>query len=160
MSKPSKMYATILFVTCIIGYVHTAPAPGQSDLNKLLDKASAATQSITLVNAPLLLIGEGPIPSIIKDCTAMVTVITTNLEKTKDAGLDFDKVCKLMNLLIGKAGMLQQVPFVFEPIRSVLASLEGVIDANILNKNVESQMKRHAEYSGCIDTAIRAYTSY
>ncbi|KAJ8126443.1 hypothetical protein O1611_g7193 [Lasiodiplodia mahajangana] len=118
-----------------------------------------ALRRITIVNAPLIVIGQGPFPAIISGFTEIVTTATTIISQTDgtpkitsqaDADLVFDAFRgfvrvhqELLNILIGKAGILTQVPFIGPPVATVLRSVEGVVDsiAFFLIDTVEARTK-------------------
>ncbi|KAI1358120.1 UVI-1 [Xylaria arbuscula] len=104
----------------------------------------APAQSITIVNAPLIVIGQGPFPQIIAGFTQIVTTATVTISQLDgtqpitadaDATLVFDAFRafvrvhqELLNILIGKAGIITSVPFVGQPVAAVLRQIEGVVD--------------------------------
>ncbi|KAI1131053.1 UVI-1 [Nemania abortiva] len=108
-------------------------------------KLQGPAQSITIVNAPLIVIGQGPFPPIISGFTEIVTTATAAISQfdgtakitnQADADLVFDAFRgfvrvhqELLNILIGKAGLLTQVPFIGPPVAAVLRSVEGVVDS-------------------------------
>ncbi|KAI0805483.1 UVI-1 [Xylaria sp. FL0064] len=116
-------------------------------------------QSITIVNAPLIVIGQGPFPQLISGFTQIVTTATSaigQLDGTQpitadadatavfDAFREFVRVHQaLLNILIGKAGIIEQVPVVGQPVAAVLRQVEGVVDtiAITLINLVESRSK-------------------
>ncbi|GAQ91769.1 hypothetical protein KFL_008490030 [Klebsormidium nitens] len=104
----------------------------------------APAQSITIINGPLIVIGQGPFPKIIVGFTEMITELTTSIAEAQGAerlsGADTTAVADavrdmvrvhqaLLNILIGKAGLFNTVPFIGQPVAEVLRQYEGVIDA-------------------------------
>ncbi|KAI1533290.1 hypothetical protein PtrSN001A_006924 [Pyrenophora tritici-repentis] len=93
-------------------------------------------QSISLVNGPLILIGQGPFPKLIFGFADIVTTATAAISQMQGmpkepAGPATDAVFEafpLLNILIGKAGLFQAVPFIGQPIAAVLRQIEGVVD--------------------------------
>ncbi|KAK4124672.1 UVI-1 [Parathielavia appendiculata] len=104
----------------------------------------ATAQSITIVNAPLIVIGQGPFPTLIAGFNDLVSTATVVLEQfpgTKqitgeaEATLVFDAfrgfvrvTQELGNILIGKAGILEKVPFVGQPVAASLRAVESTTD--------------------------------
>ncbi|KAI0868881.1 UVI-1 [Hypoxylon argillaceum] len=136
-------------------------------------------QSITIVNAPLIVIGQGPFPPIISGFTQIVTTATAAISQfdgtpkiTNQADADlvfgafrtFVRVHQeLLNILIGKAGILTQLPFVGPPVAAVLRSVEGVVDsvAIFLIDTVEARAKDIESdansLGGTLDLTIEKY---
>ncbi|EDU47400.1 hypothetical protein PTRG_04493 [Pyrenophora tritici-repentis Pt-1C-BFP] len=94
-------------------------------------------QSISLVNGPLILIGQGPFPKLIFGFADIVTTATAAISQMQGmpkepAGPATDAFVRvhqaLLNILIGKAGLFQAVPFIGQPIAAVLRQIEGVVD--------------------------------
>ncbi|KAI1423904.1 UVI-1 [Xylaria sp. FL1777] len=100
--------------------------------------------SITLVNAPLIIVGRGPFPKIITGFTQIVTTVSTAIIQLRDTPpvtveADADLILnafrgfvrvhqELLNILIGKAGIITDVPVVGPPVAAVLRKVEGVVD--------------------------------
>ncbi|KAI1109694.1 UVI-1 [Nemania sp. NC0429] len=124
------------------------PAQIADSLKKLTDqsqKLQGPAQSITIVNAPLIIIGQGPLPAIIAGFTEIVTTASAALSMSSDTpkitnqaddDLVFDAFRGfvrahqiLLNILIGKSGILTNVPFIGPPVATVLRNVEGVVDA-------------------------------
>ncbi|KAI1755839.1 UVI-1 [Xylaria castorea] len=134
-------------------------ADGLKTITTLSQNLQEPAQSITLVNAPLIVIGQGPFPKIITGFTQIVTAATNTISQFQDtppitnaadATLVFDAFRsfvrvhqELLNILIGKAGILEQVPFIGPPVASVLRGVESVVDtiAITLIDLVESHSK-------------------
>ncbi|KAK4032955.1 hypothetical protein C8A01DRAFT_20056 [Parachaetomium inaequale] len=132
---------------------------GLAQLTKMSQELQPVAASITIVNAPLIVIGQGPFPPLIKGFTEMVTVGTVIIGQTQgtpqitveaDATLVFESFRgfvrvhqALLNILIGKAGILTKVPMVGQPVAAVLRQVEGVVDsiAIFLIDLVESRAK-------------------
>ncbi|KAF7568994.1 hypothetical protein A1F97_01505 [Pyrenophora tritici-repentis] len=96
-------------------------------------------QSISLVNGPLILIGQGPFPKLIFGFADIVTTATAAISQMQgmpkepagpatDAVFEAFREATLLNILIGKAGLFQAVPFIGQPIAAVLRQIEGVVD--------------------------------
>lgn len=136
-------------------------------------------QSITIINGPLIVIGQGPFPVIITGFADIITLATGYINAMQDneviknpnesqavydAFREFVRVHQvLLNILIGKAGLFQTVPFVGEPIASVLRQLENVVDAiafkliDIAENNSADMQAQANSLAATIDTAIRSY---
>ncbi|KAI0447167.1 UVI-1 [Xylaria telfairii] len=137
-------------------------------------------QSITIVNAPLIIIGQGPFPTIIQGFTEIVSTATVTISQLDgtapitndaDATLIFDAFRafvrvhqELLNILIGKAGILTKVPFIGQPVATVLRSVESVVDtiAISLIDLVESRTKdlqsEANNLGSTLDLAIQTYS--
>nr|QDQ70830.1 UVI-1 [Zoysia japonica] len=129
--------------------VHAAITPAQTADNiKMLTEKSQAlqapAQSITIINGPLIVVGQGPFPTIINGFAEIITIATTsnaqmqgssNVPAGADADLIFDAFREfvrvhqvLLNILIGKAGLFTTVPIIGQPIATVLRQLEAIVD--------------------------------
>ncbi|KAE8823053.1 hypothetical protein PTNB73_10370 [Pyrenophora teres f. teres] len=91
-------------------------------------KLQVPAQKISIVNGPLILIGQGPFPELIVGFADIVSKATLAI-----AGMQgmptFVRVHQvLLNILIGKAGLFQSVPFIGTPIAAVLRQVEKVVD--------------------------------
>ncbi|KAK7920119.1 hypothetical protein PG985_008141 [Apiospora marii] len=105
----------------------------------------APAQSITIVNGPLIMIGQGPYPQIIAGLKDIVSAGSTALSQMQGMaevpkGKESDAICdafrefarvhqELLKTLTGKAGMSQQVPFIGQPVAAVLRQDESVTDS-------------------------------
>ncbi|KAG9375771.1 hypothetical protein A1F94_013720 [Pyrenophora tritici-repentis] len=94
-------------------------------------------QSISLVNGPLILIGQGPFPKLIFGFADIVTTATAAISQMQgmpkepagpatDAVFEAFREATLLNILIGKAGLFQAVPFIGQPIAAVLRQIETI----------------------------------
>ncbi|KAK8134967.1 hypothetical protein PG984_006979 [Apiospora sp. TS-2023a] len=116
-------------------------------INMLTQKSQALqapAQSITIVNGPLIVIGQGPYPQIIAGFTDWVSTGTTALTQMQNMaevpkGTESDAIFDafrshvrvqqtLLNILIGKVGLFEQVPFIGQPVAAVLRQVESVTD--------------------------------
>ncbi|KAI1827273.1 UVI-1 [Xylaria intraflava] len=130
-------------------------------INSITQKSQALqtpAQSITVLNAPLIVIGQGPFPVLINGFTDIVStasVLAAQIGSGSDAkknenqkvhardisprdpGADlvfnsfraFVRVHQqLLNILIGKAGLITSVPFIGPPVATVLRSVESIVD--------------------------------
>ncbi|KAI1809218.1 hypothetical protein GGS20DRAFT_333751 [Poronia punctata] len=174
-------------------------ADGIKQITSLSRELQGPAQSISILNAPLIVIGQGPFPKLIAGFTEIVTVgntLASQLEGTgpiqkrgqehprdfspeeatalvargPDADLiftafrEFVRVHQaLLNILIGKAGILEKVPLVGGPIAAVLRSVEGVVDtiAITLINTVQARAKDLAaeadSLGNTLDMAIKQY---
>ncbi|GAP87006.1 putative uvi-1 protein [Rosellinia necatrix] len=136
-------------------------ADGIKSLTQKSQRLQAPAQSITIVNAPLIVIGQGPFPVLIAgfaDIVATATSLAAQFPGTapitkrdeqehardlspRGAGADlvfnafrdFVRVHQaLLNILIGKAGILTRIPFVGPPVAGALRGIEGVVDATAI----------------------------
>ncbi|KAI0395171.1 UVI-1 [Xylariaceae sp. FL0594] len=144
-------------------------------LGRITDESRALqepAESITIVNAPLIVIGQGPFPTIISGFAEIVTtanVLIGGLDGTPaiadaaDATLVFDAFRTfvgvhqaLLNILIGKAGIIEKVPVVGQPVASALRGVEGVVDsiAIFLINNVESRAVDLGAEANSLDTTL------
>ncbi|KAL7780447.1 hypothetical protein CFE70_010470, partial [Pyrenophora teres f. teres 0-1] len=104
-------------------------------------KLQVPAQKISIVNGPLILIGQGPFPELIvgfADIVSKATLAIAGMQgmPTVPAGQATDDVFNafreaiLLNILIGKAGLFQSVPFIGTPIAAVLRQVEKVVDVS------------------------------
>ncbi|KXJ88665.1 hypothetical protein Micbo1qcDRAFT_213775 [Microdochium bolleyi] len=129
--------------------VQAALSPAQivSNIKMITQKSQAIqapAQSITIINGPLIVIGQGPFPPIIAGFVDIVSTATTAIAQMDgtapitnpadgtaifEAFREFVRVHQaLLNILIGKAGLFNTVPFVGQPIAAVLRQIENVVD--------------------------------
>ncbi|TLS22530.1 uncharacterized protein PpBr36_09791 [Pyricularia pennisetigena] len=123
------------------------PAQMVSNIKMVTAKSQALqapAQTISVINGPLIVIGQGPFPQIIAGFTDIISTVTTALAQMDGsapvpAGADSDAIFEafrefvrvhqaLLNILIGKAGLFNTVPFIGQPVAQVLRSLEAVVD--------------------------------
>ncbi|KAI2636699.1 UVI-1 [Xylaria nigripes] len=131
---------------------------GIKSITQLSLDLQAPAQSITIVNAPLIVIGGGPFPQLIAGFSKIVITTQTLISQLAvpvarsvpekvhardihlrdtvdpadavfDAFRDFVRVHQdLLNILIGKAGILTKIPVVGAPVAAALRGVEGVVD--------------------------------
>jgi hypothetical protein len=156
-----------------------------SNIQSLTTKSQALqapAQSITILNGPLIVIGQGPFPQIIAGFTDIISTVTTaiqvmqssptSLTTEADASAvasafrEFVRVHQvLLNILIGKAGLFNTVPIIGQPVAQVLRQLEAVVDtiAFMLIDSVDAATQKNMmmtdanSLSGTIDIAINSY---
>ncbi|KAJ8115825.1 hypothetical protein ONZ43_g4583 [Nemania bipapillata] len=143
----SKIFAAgaVMAATAMAALTPAQIADSLKTVTVLSQNLQGQAQSITIVNAPLTIIGQGPFPPIIAGFTQIVTTATTAISQfdgtakitnKADADLVFNAFRafvrvhqELLNILIGKSGLLTQVPFIGPPVAAVLRSVEGVVDS-------------------------------
>ncbi|GAW21971.1 hypothetical protein ANO14919_115020 [Xylariales sp. No.14919] len=132
-------------------------ADGIKSITAKSQALQAPAQSITVLNAPLIVIGQGPFPVLITGFQDIVSTGNTLIgqlagtgpinkrdekEHARDLsprGPDADLVFAafrefvavhqaLLNILIGKAGLLEKIPVIGQPVATVLRAVEGVVD--------------------------------
>jgi len=146
--------------------------------NKSLALQAPANQ-IDLLSGPLIIIGQGPFPAIIAGFTDIVATATKAIVEMQGMdrvapGAESDAIFEafrtfirvhqeLLNILIGKAGLFNLVPFIGAPITAVLRLVEGVVDtiAYALVNAVQSRAKDFQEqlssFSFTINLSFKAY---
>jgi len=115
----------------------------------VLTHASAAIEvsanQITLLSGALFLIGQGPFPAVINGVTQLITTANTDIQTMGASPTIFAVLSdeediletfttfvevhqQLLNTLIGKAGILNDLPLVGPPVAGALRTLEAVVD--------------------------------
>ncbi|KAJ3039665.1 hypothetical protein HDV00_012009 [Rhizophlyctis rosea] len=138
-----------LFLLTFLTAAFAALTPQQiADNWKIITSKSQAlqapAQSITIINAPLIVIGQGPFPTIIAGYTELINIGSTAIAQEQgsapittaadaklvaDAYREFVRVHQvLLNILIGKGGILGKVPVVGPPVAAVLRQWENIED--------------------------------
>ncbi|KAK4211507.1 hypothetical protein QBC37DRAFT_484544 [Rhypophila decipiens] len=142
----------------------------------------APAQSISIINGPLIIIGQGPFPILIAGFTDIVSTATVAIaamtedrdtiadvpgaKAIADAFREFVRVHQaLLNILIGKAGLLNPLPIVGQPIATILRQIESVVDTiaygliDIISPADERRMITSDSNSlhGTIEVSIKAY---
>ncbi|KAI9897349.1 hypothetical protein N3K66_007205 [Trichothecium roseum] len=136
-------------------------------------------KNLVLLDGPLLVTGQGNFPPIIAGFQQIVTTATAAInqmnppEKYSGQGADeiFDAFRtfvmvhqELLNVLIGKAGLFNTIPFIGQPVAAVLRAVESVVDtiAFSLIDSIESRAadltKEADSLSSTIGTAIDTYS--
>ncbi|KAK3201594.1 hypothetical protein GRF29_185g1508056 [Pseudopithomyces chartarum] len=172
--------ASLAMVAPIVA--QTTPEQVVTNLKMITQKSQALqapAQSITIINGPLIIIGQGPFPQIIAGFTDIVATGTTALSQMQgmppvpagdksdaifDAFREFVRVHQvLLNILIGKAGLFSTVPFIGQPVAAVLRQIENVVDtlAFTLIDTVESRASdlqaQAGSLTGSLDVCIAKY---
>ncbi|KAK4034843.1 hypothetical protein C8A01DRAFT_48840 [Parachaetomium inaequale] len=98
------------------------------NIQVLTTKSQALIQpakELTIVNAPLLILGQGPWAS----SSASTTYVGAEATAIANAFRLFVKVHQqLLDALIGAGGVITKIPFVGPPVAAVLRSVEKVVD--------------------------------
>ncbi|TRX94369.1 hypothetical protein FHL15_004836 [Xylaria flabelliformis] len=163
-------------------------ADGIGSITQKSQALQAPAQSITTANAALFLLGQGPIPEIITDfgdivstATALAALLPGTPPITKrderehardisargpDADLVFNAFrAELLNILIGKVGLLTIVPFVGPPVATALRGVESIVDTiaidliNLLQDHVEEATSEASSLDDTLDLAIQSYAN-
>ncbi|KAM7196986.1 hypothetical protein V8F33_005868 [Rhypophila sp. PSN 637] len=147
----------------------------------------APAHSISVLNAPLIIIGQGPFPvrsaalfllrftDIMSTATVAIAAMNSDRDTITDvpgskaiadAFREFVRVHQvLFNILIGKAGLLNTLPLVGEPVAAILREIERVVDtiaydlADIVSPADERRMITSDSQSlhGTIEVSIETY---
>ncbi|KZM21325.1 uncharacterized protein EKO05_0008897 [Ascochyta rabiei] len=158
------------------------PAQIVSTINVITTKSQALqvpAQSITLLNAPLIVVGLGPLPQIIFGFTDIVVTATGAIAQLPgtptvlpgapsdaifDAFREFVRVHQvLLNILIGKAGLFNAVPFIGAPVSAALRQIEKVVDAiafgliNLVQSRASDLQAQATSLKVTIDVAVDSY---
>lgn len=156
MSKPSRCTSLLLLVLLSAAAQQafgqmTAPEV-VANINIITGQSQALqtpANQINLLSGPLFLIGLGPFPQIVVGFTQIVNTVSSDISAMQgtqpfsvlsdeqsilDAFTTFVQVHQeLLNILIGKAGLLNDLPLVGPPVAQVLRSLEAVVDTIAFN---------------------------
>ncbi len=160
-------FKTIVIMVCIMGSAYNMVTDEeQAALDAKFEALSGQTEKITIVNAPLLLIGQGPIPAIIVGITDIIANCQTKLSIPEDATYDFPKLCDLTDKLVGKSGLTTHAPMIAQPVATVLRQLEATVDGS-MSKNLDlakaedkdSVNQKASKYDACLEMAISAFDS-
>ncbi|KAK3898510.1 hypothetical protein C8A05DRAFT_47201 [Staphylotrichum tortipilum] len=174
-------------IALVAATVNAAATPQQiaDGINSITQKSSAlqgTAQSISVLNAPLIIIGQGPFPMLIAGFTDIVSTATALADQMGAAtkrrrgmaiagmakrGPDDDLVFNsyramvdvnqaLLNILIGKAGTIEKVPVVGPPVAAVLRSFEAIIDtiSITLINTFESRAKDLTSAANSLDATL------
>ncbi|KAK3896693.1 hypothetical protein C8A05DRAFT_20386 [Staphylotrichum tortipilum] len=135
--------AALIAAPVMAALTPTQLTSGLDSLKKLALALQEPASQITIVSAPLIIIGQGPFPAVIMGITQMVSTGTVLISESRGtpaiAGEDADLVYSsfagfakttqdFLNIMIGKAGILTKVPFIGQPVAASLRQLEGVVD--------------------------------
>ncbi|KAK6345964.1 hypothetical protein TWF730_010302 [Orbilia blumenaviensis] len=175
-----KAATCVLALLAVPSIAALTPTQMIDNINVLIAKSQALqepAQSITILNGPLIVIGQGPFPQIISGFTDIIQTTTTaiaQMQGTEKVTVEDDRqaIAKafrefvrvhqvLLNTLIGKAGLFNTVPVVGQPVASVLRQLEAVVDTiafGLIDIVESDDMKAQADsLSGTITIAIDSY---
>ncbi|KAI0441889.1 hypothetical protein F4803DRAFT_551684 [Xylaria telfairii] len=168
-------------------------ASGIASLTQKSQALQAPAQSITILNAPLIVIGQGPFPTIIAGFADIVSTANALIAQLPGSapiargekqhardlsirGPDADLVFStfrefvrvhqaLLNILIGKAGILSKIPVIGQPVATALRGVEGVVDSiaistiNLLQVHSNDVASDANSLGNTIDLAIKSYDS-
>jgi len=119
-------------------------------LDALTTQANGLVQqvnSLNLLNAPLALIGQGPLPGVISGLAQIVSNVTTCLQDLQpqqlvgDAATDIvtsfsqfaQAQTQLLNSLTAQAAMCLNLPSLLSPVAALLGGLDGSLNALVTN---------------------------
>jgi hypothetical protein len=147
--KMVSFRAITVLAFAAVAVAQSTPAEVVANINVLTQKSQALqapAQSLSIINGPLIVIGQGPFPQIITGFTDLITTASNDLQQMQGmtavaAGAEADAISAayrdfvrvhqtLMNILIGKAGLFSTVPFVGQPMAAILRQDEGVTDVS------------------------------
>lgn len=136
----------------------TEYSPNQNNLNSAFQRCISAAKEMTVLNGPLAVIGQGPVPRLINEISNIIAMVEQNLGKMdQEKGFDFSQTCALTTILIGKASLVNMLPVIGSPLATALRSLHNAIDSNIFTKEIPDQLKLQPRINDCLDAAIAAY---
>jgi hypothetical protein len=157
--KMVSFRAITVLAFAAVAVAQSTPAEVVANIDILTQKSQALqapAQSLTIVNGPLVVIGQGPFPQIINGFVDIVSTATNDLQQMQGmtavaAGAEADAIFAayrdfvrvhqaLLNILTGKAGLFSTVPFIGQPLAAVLRQDEGVLDVShvLLNHQAPS----------------------
>ncbi|KAI0469018.1 hypothetical protein F4859DRAFT_488248 [Xylaria cf. heliscus] len=190
----SKIFAGIaLASTAMAAATPQQIADGIKSITEKSQALQTPAQSISILNAPLIAIGQGPLPEIISGFSDIVSTAnalialfpnTAPIEKRGEQvhardlsprGPDADLVFgafrefvrvhqTLLNILIGKAGILEKVPIIGGPVATALRGVEGVVDTiaitliNLLQSHAGDVESDANSLGNTLDLAIQTYS--
>jgi len=158
------------------------PSDIVSDLKTFTQKAQAIqgpAQSISIINGPLLVIGLGPFPSVIRAYVDLVTTMSNSLANMQglspikgseaddvfNAYRDFARVNEYtFQILTGKAGLFQTVPIIGQPMIAILSQVEQIYDVytfamiDALPSHAADVQGLASSLDAAEDVVIQAYT--
>ncbi|KAK3389108.1 UVI-1 protein [Sordaria brevicollis] len=152
------------------------------DLSRKAQALQSPAQQISILNGPLIIVGQGPFPAIIQGFTEIINAADAFANKYGEGETVFDEAgCsdittsykqftrvnqQLMNILIGKAGLFSTVPIIGQPVQAVLRQVEVRYDALGIffvgqcegkgNADIESNFQ---ELRKTVTAAVNAYNS-
>ncbi|KAI6546597.1 hypothetical protein MCOR05_000539 [Pyricularia oryzae] len=178
----TKLAVAALAVGSNVVQAALTPAQIISNIQMLTAKSQAIqapAQSITILNGPLIVIGQGPFPQIITGFTDIISTTTTAIAQMQGtdpvpAGADADAIFNafrefvrvhqaLLNILIGKAGLFNTVPIIGQPVAAVLRQLESVVDTiafgliDLVQSRASDLTTQANQLGGTIEVCIQSY---
>ncbi|KFZ01123.1 hypothetical protein V501_10193 [Pseudogymnoascus sp. VKM F-4519 (FW-2642)] len=181
MFSIAKLFAVALAATTVVTAA-TTPQQVVECFRALTHNAKSlerTAQSISVINAPLIVIGQGPFAVIISGFSDQVQIGNTLIELLDNgfteltradedlvfyAYEEFSRAEKAtLNILIVKAGIAEQVPMVGPPVAAVLRQVKEVVASisNTLIQNIQSRAKDfESEAKSLGDTLDLAISKY
>lgn len=185
MASPAALrlmaLSALLLLCAPITFASVTPEQLVADIKIITTKGQAlqtTASSISILNGQLIVIGQGPYPTIIKGFTDIIATLGSEIREEEGTKSFKDSDAKpvaeafrelvrvhqaLLNTLTGKAGLFSNAPMILAPVAAVLKSYEGVIDTLAFNlidiaeaeaKTIEAD-KNSLDFT--IDTAIKAH---
>ncbi|KAK3936333.1 hypothetical protein QBC46DRAFT_395373 [Diplogelasinospora grovesii] len=174
--------AAAALAVCASAVSALTPAEVVTNIQVLTTKSQqlqGPANSITIVNGPLIIIGQGPFPQIIQGFSEIITLVANDIQAMGgmapvpagpgadaifNAFREFVRVHQvLLNILIGKAGLFSTVPFIGQPVASILRSLESIVDTiafgiiNGVQAHTTDFVASKDSLDGTIQIAIQRY---
>lgn len=146
-------FKTFVILTCI-GSVYMQA--DQAELDKVVARCKDAAQTINIVNGPLIIIGQGPFPQILRNIQEICNILNTNTASETGSKLNLTKIDDFCKILIGKAGLFHTIPLIGSPVETALRQLESCVEANS-HKHDQQGTKHVKILLGRIRTGIQAY---
>ncbi|KAI1436215.1 UVI-1 [Xylaria sp. CBS 124048] len=170
-------------------------ADGIKSITQKSQALQAPAQSISILNAPLIVIGQGPFPVLIAGFTDIVSTATalssqigpvpaqkeapTEKVHARDisprgpaddlvfgAFREFVRVHQdLLNILIGKAGLITSLPIVGPPVAAVLRQVESIVDTiaialiNLFQARAQDLEASANSLGNTLDLCIQKYSN-
>ncbi|KEZ44983.1 hypothetical protein SAPIO_CDS2369 [Scedosporium apiospermum] len=177
----SVVTAMALTVTTVLG--NLAPQQIVDGLDSLTAKAVAlqpVAQSITILNAPLIVIGQGPFPQLIAgfaDIASTGNALISQMDgqepvqpgPSEDVYNAVRRLVQtyqaLLNILIGKAGLLERIPIIGEPVAASLRGVQGALDSifitliNVVESRANDITSQANSLENTLDLTIGKYQS-
>ncbi|GIZ41042.1 hypothetical protein CKM354_000435900 [Cercospora kikuchii] len=151
------------------GFDTSELAPG--DIVKSIQSLTAKTHqlgapanTISFNNGPLLIVGQGPYPVIIKGFSDITISAGGDADSISDAWKEFSRVsAHLLRVLTGKASLFSSIPIIGQPTAAVLRQHENVVDTlafsfiDLVPSRAGDLSAYSEDVSKAIEAAIKAY---
>lgn len=175
MTACKKSSMLLLVVACLAISVTGDKSPFEIAYQQAqgqIKQLNAPCNQLNILSGPLLLVGQGPWPTIITGFTNIVSTLTagmsqgTALENLQKNDIDqFTTLTQaLLNCLIGKSNLLSHAPFVAQPVTAALKTLEATVDAtfftimNSQNQELSGHANEtHDSLNQTFESAISAF---